>query len=79
MKDLITNDHMQLHLLETQTPNESLKRERLMHVIDNLNQRYGADAIKWAVCGDNPNGKMDRKYLSLASTTRLQDIPIVKS
>ncbi|KGG12630.1 MULTISPECIES: Y-family DNA polymerase [Prochlorococcus] len=79
MQNLTRNDHLQLHLLKQQKPQKYLQRERLMSVIDHLNQLYGNGTIQWAACGVSRHWEMRRQNLSPAATTRLKDIPIVNA
>jgi DNA polymerase V len=48
-----------------------------MATIDQLNRRYGAGTVRWAVCGLRPSWAMRRQRLSGAATTCLEAIPNV--
>ncbi len=79
MKNLVGDDCLQLHLLERYSPKEASHRKHLMTTIDRLNQRYGNDTVKWAICGTSKKLGPQRKYLSAAATTRLAEIPVVNA
>jgi hypothetical protein len=53
------------------------RRDALMATIDQLNRRYGAGTVRWAVCGMRPSWAMRRQRLSGAATTCLEAIPNV--
>ncbi len=79
MQDLQSTEHLQLHLLTQYCPDKQHERARLMMTIDKINQRYGKRAIYWAGCGLNPKWGMRRDRLSRASTTRIEEVPIVNA
>ncbi len=79
MQDLQEDKYLQLHLFETYNSQSTIQRKVLMQTIDNLNQRYGSNTVRWTAYGTSPTWSMRRKYLSPSATTRLTDIPIVIS
>ena len=80
MQKLQGTDHLQGNLLESYDNFKDIqRREQLMQTIDNLNQRYGNDTLKWATCISNQSWNMRRKNLGYASTTRIIALPIVHS
>ena len=79
MGDLQEDDCLQLHLLEPYNSQSTMQRRNLVQTIDNLNQRYGRNTVRWTAYGVKPTWSMRQKYLSPAATTRLTDIPIVIS
>ena len=79
LQHLQRTSHLQNNLLATENIEEQQRKEKLMQTIDNLNHQYGNGTIKWAICGNNQDWDMQRKQLSKASTTRIEDIPRVKA
>ncbi len=78
MRDLLSSDHLQLHLLEKYSCKGDAQRKQLMLTIDRLNKRYGRNIVTWAACGIRPKWSMRRDYLSPAATTQITQIPVVK-
>lgn len=79
MQDLQGTSHLQHHLLSDYDIADLQRRERLMQTVDQLNQHYGHNTVRWAKCGLEQRWLMRRQQLSHASTTRLNDIPIAKA
>lgn len=77
MQQLQRQNHLQHHLLIENNIQQQEKKERLIETIDKINSQYGAGTLKWAVCGLQTKWGMRRKHLSLASTTRIEAIPVV--
>jgi DNA polymerase V len=50
-----------------------------MQVFDEINQRYGRDALFIAAQGSDQHWVMRREFLSPQYTTRWSDIPTVKA
>jgi DNA polymerase V len=70
---------LQHHLLVPQSAEQQRRRGALMAVVDALNRRYGSGTMQWAACGLNQAWAMRRGQLSRAATTRLADLPVVRS
>ncbi len=70
---------LQHHLLVPQSPEQERRRRALMAVVDGLNRRYGSGTVQWAACGLHRPWAMRRGQLSRAATTRLADLPVVRS
>jgi len=51
------------------------KHQRLMAVLDGVNERYGRNTLKFACMGDGNAWKIKQERLSPCYTTRLQDFP----
>ena len=51
------------------------KDKKLMTVLDNLNERYGRDKLKYACTGDGKAWKIKQERLSPYYTTRMSDFP----
>ena len=79
MKKLQSTDCLQLNFLNHYSPEVLKRRERLMQTIDNLNKHYGNDTVKWAAGVSNQSWEMRRKQLSCATTTRINELPVVYS
>jgi DNA polymerase V len=70
---------LQHHLLVPQSAEQQRRRQALMAVVDGLNRRYGSGTVQWAACGLHRPWAMRRGQLSRAATTRLADLPVVRS
>jgi DNA polymerase V len=79
LQNLQPLEQLQHHLLAPLPPEQQRRREVLMATIDGLNRRYGRGTVQWAACGLRPAWAMKRGRLSRAATTRLADIPVVRS
>ena len=79
MKKLQSTDCLQLNFLNHYSPEVLKRRERLMQTIDNLNKHYGNDTVKWAAGVSNQSWEMRREQLSCATTTRINELPVVYS
>jgi DNA polymerase V len=53
------------------------KKQKLINVIDKINQKAGIDKVKFAIQGDEENWKMRQHNLSPRYTTRWKDILVV--
>ena len=51
------------------------KHQRLMTVLDTVNNRYGRNTLKFACMGDGSAWKIKQERLSPCYTTRLSDLP----
>jgi DNA polymerase V len=58
-------------------PRQSIQSERLMAVLDAINQRYGQGSSYIAAQGSSQRWTMRQHYLSPAYTTRWRDIPVI--
>lgn len=70
---------LQHHLLAPQSAEQQRHRRALLAVVDGLNRRYGSGTVQWAACGLHRPWAMRRGQLSRAATTRLADLPVVRS
>ena len=75
LSDLRNKDYNQLSLFER---GDSISDEKLMQVIDHVNNCEGKGTIKSAACGVNNKWWMARNYKSPCYTTRWSDILKVK-
>lgn len=57
----------------------TVRSERLMQVMDQINARMGQDTVQLAACGVNPAWRMRRTRVSPAYTTNWADIPKVRA
>jgi DNA polymerase V len=51
------------------------KHQRLMTVLDSVNDRYGRNTLKFASMGDGRAWKIKQERLSPCYTTRIKDFP----
>lgn len=65
-------------LLFTEEPITSAKNENLSGVLDQLNQKYGAGTLRYAVCGIKPSWSMRADHKSPAFTTQWKELMKVK-
>ena len=77
LQELQPEQQLQHHLLTPLPAEQQQKREALMQSIDQLNRRYGAGTVQWAVCGLQPSWMMRREHLGRSATTRLSAVPLV--
>lgn len=56
---------------------DRVKQKSLMNVLDNVNDRYGRNTLKFAVMGDGQAWKIKQERLSPCYTTRMSDFPKV--
>ncbi|MGE4539060.1 MAG: Y-family DNA polymerase [Desulfovibrio sp.] len=68
----------QLSLLEPE-PEAGGRGERLMRVLDAINDRFGRDALKFAACGIEQDWRMKQALRSPRYTTSWQELPEVKA
>jgi len=52
------------------------KDKSLMYVLDNVNNKYGRNTLKFAVMGDGKAWKIKQERLSPCYTTRMSDFPL---
>lgn len=60
------------------TPAQSISCDKLMQVVDRVNQRYGQGAMYWGAEGSKQRWPMRQAYLSPAYTTRWDDMPVIR-
>tara|TARA_B100000700_G_C15027110_1_gene848753 strand:- start:31 stop:1302 length:1272 start_codon:yes stop_codon:yes gene_type:complete len=53
------------------------KRDRLLETIDRINNRFGENSLRWAICGQKTSYNIRKESLSSLSTTDIKNIPIV--
>ena len=71
--DLSEEKHLQLELFSTVKQNN-----KLMSVLDSINQRYGTDTAFLAAQGSEQKWTMRRQFLTPQYTTKWSDIPKIK-
>ncbi|MCP9887100.1 Y-family DNA polymerase [Cyanobium sp. ATX 6A2] len=79
LQQLQPETRLQHHLLVPQSAEQQRRRRALTAVVDGLNRRYGSGTVQWAACGLHRPWAMRRGQLSRAATTRLADLPVVRS
>ena len=79
LQQLQSEEQLQQHLLQVVSPVQQQRRERLMQAVDQLNRRFGAGTLQWAVVGLQSDWRMRRHHLSRGYTTRLGDLPLVQA
>ncbi len=77
MNKLQTTKYQQNYFLTTYKKHKN--NEQLMATIDRINNTYGTDTIRWAVCGKNPTWSTNQNQLSQSSTTCIKKIPLAKA
>ncbi|KTD64484.1 Y-family DNA polymerase [Legionella spiritensis] len=77
LEDLIPKNPIQLDLLHQPTELSLIKKDRLMGVLDGINQRYGRHTIKLAAEGHSKPWAMRAGMRSPCYTTRWSDLPVV--
>jgi DNA polymerase V len=70
--NLSSEQHQQFELFS-----EPKSDDRVMKVLDNINQKYGTDTAFIASQGTNAKWAMRRQFLTLQYTTNWLDIPKV--
>lgn len=56
-----------------------MDNSKLMNVLDNINQKYGRQAIQFAICGYQKSWSMSQQKVSPSYTTKWTDILTVKA
>ena len=79
MQRLESVDYLQEGLFKNEPTGKKHREERLMQVIDHLNNRYGNNTITWCACGINQKWRMKQERLSKAATTNINEIPILNA
>jgi len=69
--DLVPATSVQLHLLVTV---DREKHAQLMQALDDLRERFGHSAVKYAVQGTAERWKLRQEKLSPSYTTRISDL-----
>jgi len=72
--EIISKEKIELNLFEEKNFNDILKEEKLMNVIDKINEKYGNNTIKYLALGLNNLWKMQRNQLSKRYTTNWNEI-----
>ena len=79
LQELQPLGQLQQHLFVSLSPQQQQRREALMQLVDQLNGRFGAGTLQWAVTGLQPPWFMRRGHLSPSYTTRLKELPLVQA
>ena len=74
LMEISTENVIQGNLFDTLDRN---KQKRLMTVLDNVNERYGRNTLKFATMSDGSAWKIKQERLSPCYTTRMGDFPVV--
>ncbi len=77
LEGLIPNDPIQMDLFHQPSDEALEKKEQLMSVFDNINQKYGRSTIRLAAEGYSKPWAMRSQMKSPAYTTRWSDLPRV--
>jgi DNA polymerase V len=77
LQNLQSEEILQHHLLMPLPLEKQRRRSALMASIDSLNRRYGSGTVQWAAAGLQTPWRMRRSQLSRATTTQVEEIPIV--
>jgi DNA polymerase V len=73
--DICSQNTIQTNLFDTI---DRSKDKKLMDVLDNVNERYGRNTLKFAVMGNGEQWKIKQERLSPCYTTRMSDFPRTK-
>jgi DNA polymerase V len=79
LRELEPLEQLQQHLFVSLSPDQQHRRECLMQLVDQLNKRFGAGTLQWAVTGLQPPWLMRRGLLSPNYTTRFKELPLVQA
>ncbi|AUH72787.1 Y-family DNA polymerase [Legionella sainthelensi] len=77
LEDLIPKDPRQLDMFHQPTDEQLHHTEKLMSVLDRVNQKYGRSTIRLAAEGYSKPWDMRTELKSPAYTTRWSDVPLV--
>ncbi len=77
LEDLIPKDPRQLDMFHQPTDQQLHHTEKLMSVLDRVNQKYGRSTIRLAAEGYSKPWDMRAELKSPAYTTRWSDVPLV--
>ena len=77
MQDLTNCGYLQQSINNYEYQEDLTKSINLMKTIDSLNNKFGNEAITWAITKNPQNCAMNRNSLSIASTTDIKKIPII--
>ena len=77
LQNLQSEGILQHHLLMPLPLEKQRRRSALMASIDSLNRRYGSGTVQWAAAGLQTPWRLRRSQLSRATTTQVEEIPIV--
>ena len=79
MQKLESTDYLQPDIFNINNKDRQWKEEKLMEVVDKLNNRYGHKTITWCSCGINQTWTMRQENLSKAATTKMNEIPTINA
>jgi DNA polymerase V len=72
LMDICSADTVQRSLFDTV---DRKKHQKLMEVLDGINERYGRNTVKYACMGDGRAWRIKQERLSPCYTTRMSDFP----
>jgi DNA polymerase V len=79
LRDLRSASQVQASLFEQVDNAKTAKLQKALKVIDQLNQNYGKDTIRYAAMGFEKKWFMKQEFLSRRFTTRLEDVIVVQA
>ena len=79
LRDLRPDSQVQTSLFEPVDTEKKTKHQQALKVIDQLNQNYGKDTIRYAAMGFEKKWFMRQEFLSRRYTTRIEDVIVVKA
>ncbi len=77
MRELTNGKYLQQSIINFKDERDTKKSRNLMKTIDSLNKRFDDRAITWAITKKPQDWSMNKKSLSVASTTDIKKIPII--
>ena len=77
MQDLTNSQYLQQSVMNYKSQKDLKKSANLMRTIDVLNKRFNNNAITWAIKKTPKNWTMNKNFLSLSSTTDIDQIPTI--
>nr|WP_234802499.1 Y-family DNA polymerase [Legionella maceachernii] len=79
LEGLIPKNPRQMDLFNQPADSDLMKKDKLMQVLDSINERYGHETIRLAAEGFSKPWAMRAELKSPAYTTRWADLPVVKN
>ena len=79
LRDLRPQSQVQTSLFEVVDTAKETKLQKALKVIDQLNQSYGKDTVRYAAMGFEKKWFMRQEFLSRRYTTRIEDVIIVSA
>ncbi len=79
LRDLRPDSQVQTSMFAPANTERHSKLQKALQVIDQLNQQYGKDTIRYAAMGFEKRWFMKQAFLSRKFTTRLEDVIVVQA